>query len=109
MGSDVTFVLFLDDDISVHPGTVQLLVGSMRDRPEVRYPFSAQKHINITWADGGSVWQALVVTGYPFDIPSRSFFSYCVMAFHLARAHSPPNTTPYVDRSTLQSSFLLIT
>lgn len=37
MGSDVTYVLFLDDDISVHPGTVQLLVDTFRDRPKVGY------------------------------------------------------------------------
>ena len=41
--------------------------------------------------------QALVVTGYPFDIPSRSFFSYCVMAFHLARAHSPDTTSSHLS------------
>ena len=39
MGSDVTYVLFLDDDISVHPGTVQLLVDTFKDRPKVGYPF----------------------------------------------------------------------
>ena len=45
MGSDVTYVLFLDDDISVHPGTVQLLVDTFRDRPKVGYPFPATSSV----------------------------------------------------------------
>ncbi len=52
------FFLFLDDDVWLHASTVALLVSALR-------------------ADPG----ALLVTGYPFDVPHprASFWSLCVM------------------------------
>ena len=75
MSADVIYVLFLDDDISVHPGTVQLLVDAISNRPK-----------------------ALLVTGYPFDIPSKSLFSYCVMAFHLVSWEYPHHKPPLISQ-----------
>jgi len=56
------YVLFLDDDIRLHPGTVRVLVDAME-------------------ADAA----VLVATGYPLDIPlpRASFAVYCMMVYHL--------------------------
>mmetsp|Transcript_35696 Transcript_35696/g.67314 ORF Transcript_35696/g.67314 Transcript_35696/m.67314 type:complete len:367 (-) Transcript_35696:249-1349(-) len=56
------YVLFLDDDIRLHPDTVDVLVDAMEADPEV-----------------------LVATGYPLDVPatSASFATYCMMVYHL--------------------------
>eukprot|EP00242_Pyramimonas_sp_CCMP2087_P007305 CAMPEP_0198205636 /NCGR_PEP_ID=MMETSP1445-20131203/9175_1 /TAXON_ID=36898 /ORGANISM="Pyramimonas sp., Strain CCMP2087" /LENGTH=449 /DNA_ID=CAMNT_0043878009 /DNA_START=590 /DNA_END=1939 /DNA_ORIENTATION=- len=56
------YVVFLDDDIQLHPDSLQVLVDVMEEDPEV-----------------------LVGTGYPLDIPSpaSSFATYCMMVYHL--------------------------
>eukprot|EP00899_Mesostigma_viride_P009178 jgi/Mesvir1/18261/Mv09531-RA.1 len=58
--ADSEFILFLDDDIRLHPGSVDVLVDGLTKHP-----------------------QCFLATGYPFDIPSASFGSYCFMANHL--------------------------
>ncbi|GAQ86905.1 Glucosylceramide Synthase (UDP-glucose-dependent) [Klebsormidium nitens] len=60
MSKSSKYVLFLDDDIQVHPGTVGQLVACMEKEPEV-----------------------FMVTGYPFDIPDGSMINYCFMEYHL--------------------------
>eukprot|EP00238_Polyblepharides_amylifera_P007089 CAMPEP_0196576844 /NCGR_PEP_ID=MMETSP1081-20130531/6013_1 /TAXON_ID=36882 /ORGANISM="Pyramimonas amylifera, Strain CCMP720" /LENGTH=499 /DNA_ID=CAMNT_0041895561 /DNA_START=244 /DNA_END=1740 /DNA_ORIENTATION=- len=56
------YVLFLDDDIQLHPGSIQVLVDAMLEDSKV-----------------------LVATGYPLDIPpvDSSMGTYCTMVYHL--------------------------
>ncbi|XP_024527369.1 uncharacterized protein LOC9633534 [Selaginella moellendorffii] len=58
MHKESKYVLFLDDDVQLHPGTVGALVDKMT--PEI-----------------------FVLTGYPFDIPSGSLGSYCIYEYHM--------------------------
>ncbi len=64
---DTRLFLFLDDDAWLHAGTVDTLVAALEADPE-----------------------ALLVTGYPFDVPppGASFWALCVMA--CARQALPP-------------------
>ena len=56
-----SYILFLDDDIQCHPGTIGTLVKAMETRPD-----------------------AFCVTGYSFDIPSSpSVAAYAAMAYRL--------------------------
>ena len=60
------FVLFLDDDVRLHPGTVGLLVAALQR------------------AQPG----ALLATGYPLDLPPSGpqpgqFWAYCALTYHL--------------------------
>eukprot|EP00271_Cylindrocystis_brebissonii_P005047 TRINITY_DN16998_c0_g1_i1.p1 TRINITY_DN16998_c0_g1~~TRINITY_DN16998_c0_g1_i1.p1 ORF type:complete len:532 (-),score=41.96 TRINITY_DN16998_c0_g1_i1:239-1717(-) len=55
------YILFLDDDIQCHPGTIGSLVRTMEARPDV-----------------------LVATGYSFDVPSQpSLAAYAAMSYRL--------------------------
>ena len=58
---DSKYILFLDDDIQLHPGSIGELVRVMEDRPQV-----------------------FVCTGYSFDIPSTpSLAAYAAVAYRL--------------------------
>lgn len=55
------YLLFLDDDIQCHPGTIGVLVDSLEEKPEV-----------------------FVATGYSFDVPStHSLGAYAAMCYRL--------------------------
>ncbi|KAK9803984.1 hypothetical protein WJX72_010372 [[Myrmecia] bisecta] len=56
------YVLCLDDDVVLHPGSLQMLVDSMEAQPDM-----------------------FMATGYPFDLPPphSSVLTYCVMVYHL--------------------------
>eukprot|EP01018_Ginkgo_biloba_P027603 Gb_01222 [translate_table: standard] len=60
MHKDSKYVLFLDDDIRLHPGSIGALTAEMEKNPEI-----------------------FIQTGYPFDIPSGSLGSYCIFEYHM--------------------------
>eukprot|EP00850_Spirogloea_muscicola_P018846 SM000177S03179 [mRNA] locus=s177:35680:39904:- [translate_table: standard] len=60
MSASSKYVLFLDDDIRLHPGTICQLVDTME---------ADQK--------------AFLLTGYPFDLPAPTLVSYCTLEYHL--------------------------
>ncbi|KAJ4890949.1 Nucleotide-diphospho-sugar transferases superfamily protein [Raphanus sativus] len=57
---DTKYVLFLDDDVSLHPGTVGALTAEMEKNPEI-----------------------FIQTGYPLDLPSGTLGSYCIYEYHM--------------------------
>uniref|UniRef100_A0A7C9E8C4 ceramide glucosyltransferase n=1 Tax=Opuntia streptacantha TaxID=393608 RepID=A0A7C9E8C4_OPUST len=60
MHKDSKYILFLDDDIRLHPGTIGALTAEMEKNPEI-----------------------FIQTGYPLDLPSGSLGSYCIYEFHM--------------------------
>eukprot|EP00249_Psilotum_nudum_P017701 c26449_g1_i1 orf=626-1981(-) len=54
------YVLFLDDDVRLHPGSIGAFVTNMEENPKI-----------------------FVLTGYPFDIPSNNIWSYCIYEYHM--------------------------
>ncbi|KAH7440081.1 hypothetical protein KP509_04G090400 [Ceratopteris richardii] len=60
MHEETKYVLFLDDDVRLHPGTIGALVTCMEQNPKI-----------------------FILTGYPFDIPSGSLGSYCMFEYHM--------------------------
>ncbi|MCO5603635.1 hypothetical protein L7F22_057786 [Adiantum nelumboides] len=60
MHKESKYVLFLDDDVRLHPGTLGALVACIEENPKI-----------------------FVLTGYPFDIPSGSLGSYCMFEYHM--------------------------
>ncbi|KAF2534367.1 hypothetical protein F2Q70_00029079 [Brassica cretica] len=61
MHIDTKYVLFLDDDVSLHPGTIGALTSEMEKNPEI-----------------------FIQTGYPLDLPSGTLGSYCIYEYHMA-------------------------
>ncbi|GJZ24405.1 ceramide glucosyltransferase [Tanacetum coccineum] len=57
------YVLFLDDDVRLHPGSVGALTAEMIKNPEI-----------------------FIQTGYPLDLPSGSLGSYCIYEYHMMHA-----------------------
>ncbi|XP_057447224.1 uncharacterized protein LOC130739027 [Lotus japonicus] len=60
MHKDSKYVLFLDDDIKLHPGSIGTLAREMEKNPEI-----------------------FIQTGYPLDLPSGSLGSYCIYEYHM--------------------------
>ncbi|CAL0332505.1 unnamed protein product [Lupinus luteus] len=60
MHKDSKYVLFLDDDIRLHPGSIGTLAREMEKNPEI-----------------------FIQTGYPLDLPSGSLGSYCIYEYHM--------------------------
>ncbi|KAF3792308.1 hypothetical protein EJ110_NYTH00450 [Nymphaea thermarum] len=60
MHKDSKYVLFLDDDVRLHPGTIGALTAEMEKNPKV-----------------------FIQTGYPLDLPSGSLGSYCIYEYHM--------------------------
>ncbi|XP_061345033.1 uncharacterized protein LOC133290901 isoform X2 [Gastrolobium bilobum] len=60
MHKDSKYVLFLDDDVSLHPGSIGALTREMEKNPEI-----------------------FIQTGYPLDLPSGSLGSYCIYEYHM--------------------------
>ncbi|KAG2323562.1 hypothetical protein Bca4012_059040 [Brassica carinata] len=60
MHKDTKYVLFLDDDVSLHPGTIGALTSEMEKNPEI-----------------------FIQTGYPLDLPSGTLGSYCIYEYHM--------------------------
>ncbi|KAF3442971.1 hypothetical protein FNV43_RR16889 [Rhamnella rubrinervis] len=60
MHKDSKYVLFLDDDVRLHPGTIGALTAEMEKNPEI-----------------------FIQTGYPLDLPSGSLGSYCIYEYHM--------------------------
>ncbi|OEL33636.1 hypothetical protein BAE44_0005344 [Dichanthelium oligosanthes] len=60
MHKDTKYVLFLDDDVRLHPGTIGALTKEMEKNPEI-----------------------FIQTGYPLDLPSGSLGSYCIYEYHM--------------------------
>ncbi|XP_027925243.1 uncharacterized protein LOC114182552 [Vigna unguiculata] len=54
------YVLFLDDDVRLHPGSIGALVREMQKNPDI-----------------------FIQTGYPLDLPSGSLGSYCIYEYHM--------------------------
>ncbi|KAG5382564.1 hypothetical protein IGI04_034034 [Brassica rapa subsp. trilocularis] len=61
MHKDTKYVLFLDDDVRLHPGTIGALTSEMEKNPEVIF----------------------IQTGYPLDLPSGTLGSYCIYEYHM--------------------------
>ncbi|KAJ7969537.1 Ceramide glucosyltransferase, nucleotide-diphospho-sugar transferase [Quillaja saponaria] len=60
MHKDSKYVLFLDDDVRLHPGSIGALTTEMEKNPEI-----------------------FIQTGYPLDLPSGSLGSYCIYEYHM--------------------------
>ncbi|KAI4380012.1 hypothetical protein MLD38_006246 [Melastoma candidum] len=60
MHKDSKYVLFLDDDVRLHPGSIGALTAEMEKQPEI-----------------------FIQTGYPLDLPSGSLGSYCIYEYHM--------------------------
>ncbi|XP_019436605.1 PREDICTED: uncharacterized protein LOC109342969 [Lupinus angustifolius] len=60
MHKESKYVLFLDDDIRLHPGSIGTLTREMEKNPEI-----------------------FIQTGYPLDLPSGSLGSYCIYEYHM--------------------------
>ncbi|KAF6141729.1 hypothetical protein GIB67_027907 [Kingdonia uniflora] len=60
MHEDSKYVLFLDDDVRLHPGSVGALTAEMIKNPDI-----------------------FIQTGYPLDLPSGSLGSYCIYEYHM--------------------------
>ncbi|XP_028806519.1 uncharacterized protein LOC114761340 [Neltuma alba] len=60
MHKDSKYVLFLDDDVRLHPGSIGALTYEMEKNPEI-----------------------FIQTGYPLDLPSGSLGSYCIYEYHM--------------------------
>ncbi|KAK7272731.1 hypothetical protein RJT34_29532 [Clitoria ternatea] len=54
------YILFLDDDVRIHPGSIGALTREMEKNPEI-----------------------FIQTGYPLDLPSGSLGSYCIYEYHM--------------------------
>jgi cellulose synthase/poly-beta-1,6-N-acetylglucosamine synthase-like glycosyltransferase len=86
MHKDTKYVLFLDDDVRLHPGTIGALTKEMEKNPEVCFfvnppPFFyCPRCINIVCF---CAWQIFIQTGYPLDLPSGSLGSYCIYEYHM--------------------------
>ncbi|KOM54188.1 hypothetical protein LR48_Vigan10g008000 [Vigna angularis] len=60
MYKESKYVLFLDDDVRLHPGSIGALVSEMQKNPDI-----------------------FIQTGYPLDLPSGSLGSYCIYEYHM--------------------------
>ncbi|XP_047167041.1 uncharacterized protein LOC124836032 [Vigna umbellata] len=60
MHKESKYVLFLDDDVRLHPGSIGALVSEMQKNPDI-----------------------FIQTGYPLDLPSGSLGSYCIYEYHM--------------------------
>ncbi|XP_008799937.1 uncharacterized protein LOC103714461 [Phoenix dactylifera] len=60
MHKDSKYVLFLDDDVRLHPGSIGALTREMEKNHEI-----------------------FIQTGYPLDLPSGSLGSYCIYEYHM--------------------------
>ncbi|XP_074589587.1 uncharacterized protein LOC141845430 [Curcuma longa] len=60
MHKESKYVLFLDDDVRLHPGSIGALTAEMEKNPEI-----------------------FIQTGYPLDLPSGSLGSYCIYEYHM--------------------------
>ncbi|GFP86740.1 hypothetical protein PHJA_000817800, partial [Phtheirospermum japonicum] len=60
MHKDSKYVLFLDDDVRLHPGSIGALTSEMEKNPDI-----------------------FIQTGYPLDLPSGSLGSYCIYEYHM--------------------------
>ncbi|XP_004251638.1 uncharacterized protein [Solanum lycopersicum] len=60
MHKDTKYVLFLDDDVRLHPGSIGALTTEMEKNPEI-----------------------FIQTGYPLDLPSGTLGSYCIYGYHM--------------------------
>ncbi|EXB59758.1 hypothetical protein L484_010869 [Morus notabilis] len=63
MHKETKYVLFLDDDVRLHPGSIGALTAEMEKNPEI-----------------------FIQTGYPLDLPSGSLGSYCIYEYHMMHA-----------------------
>ncbi|MBA0657737.1 hypothetical protein Goklo_010006 [Gossypium klotzschianum] len=63
MHKDSKYVLFLDDDVRFHPGSIGVLTTEMEKNPEI-----------------------FIQTGYPLDLPSGTLGSYCIYEYHMMHA-----------------------
>eukprot|EP00850_Spirogloea_muscicola_P013057 SM000087S23339 [mRNA] locus=s87:49953:54292:- [translate_table: standard] len=95
MSAGSKYILFLDDDIRLHPGTISQLVDTMeadqkRDSLKTNNYLSgiaALEHsvLHSAAQQCGSIgqMQVFMLTGYPFDLPAPTLVSYCTLEYHL--------------------------
>ncbi|KAG6477303.1 hypothetical protein ZIOFF_066556 [Zingiber officinale] len=70
MHRESKYVLFLDDDVRLHPGSIGALTAEMEKHPEI-----------------------FIQTGYPLDLPSGSLGSYCIYEYHMGLLRHKDATT----------------
>uniref|UniRef100_A0A453G348 ceramide glucosyltransferase n=1 Tax=Aegilops tauschii subsp. strangulata TaxID=200361 RepID=A0A453G348_AEGTS len=87
MHKDSKYVLFLDDDVRLHPGTVGALTKEMEKNPEVcllwHSPLSCFILLTFLTRHFSCILQIFIQTGYPLDLPSGSLGSYCIYEYHM--------------------------
>ena len=82
------YVLFLDDDVRLHPGSIGALTAEMEKNPEVCLIFSFHDASDFNIDDNYFLMfvemkQIFIQTGYPLDLPSGSLGSYCIYEYHM--------------------------
>lgn len=92
MHKDTKYVLFLDDDVRIHPGTIGSVVRDMEVNPKVFTSIKTSWTVILcaivlwTWSRWTLVFwlQIFVLTGFPFDIPTqRCLKAYCIYEYHM--------------------------
>jgi hypothetical protein len=97
MHKDSKYVLFLDDDVRIHPGSIGALTREMEKNPEVLLKFCFFLYFQVFKENSYSstylnyfccfncfdASQIFIQTGYPLDLPSGSLGSYCIYEYHM--------------------------
>jgi len=111
MHKESKYVLFLDDDVRLHPGSIGALTVEMEKNPEVFIALLCFLSLYV-WVSHISsfsfsnlfrvsvhpcfklcrflylfsfvvMMQIFIQTGYPLDLPSGSLGSYCIYEYHM--------------------------
>lgn len=105
MHKDTKYVLFLDDDVRLHPGSIGALTTEMEKNPDVisilKQPFSLAQHASSLIKSSFHLFgrdvifclyacQIFIQTGYPLDLPSGTLGSYCIYGYHMVWWHLCP-------------------
>jgi len=119
MHKDTKYVLFLDDDVRLHPGSIGALTTEMEKNPDVisilKQPFSLAQHASSLIKSSFHLFgrdvifclyacQIFIQTGYPLDLPSGTLGSYCIYGYHMVWWH----LCPYLYIYCLSSLFFLL-
>lgn len=96
MHKDTKYVLFLDDDVRLHPGSIGALTTEMEKNPDVNPEATFFSGTTCQLANKSSfhlfgrdvifclyACQIFIQTGYPLDLPSGTLGSYCIYGYHM--------------------------
>lgn len=118
MHKDTKYVLFLDDDVRLHPGSIGALTTEMEKNPDVisilkqlLWHSMPSRESNLHFICFGRdvifclyACQIFIQTGYPLDLPSGTLGSYCIYGYHMVWRH----LCPYLYIYCLSSLFFLL-